>query len=173
MLKVKALRCEHVNNPIGLGCLKPRLSWQIESDNIYVFQKRFQLQVAINPAFEPLLWNHFSYSEQSILFPYEGPPLESGQRYYYRVKVWAQGAGDTEPEESEWSEIGFWEMGLLHEQDWKAQWITVQERSIHEKFQTRAPFAASKCFSVEGKVKKQSFMPQALVCMSWSSMDKE
>ncbi|KAF6659394.1 family 78 glycoside hydrolase catalytic domain [Paenibacillus polymyxa] len=154
MLKVKALRCEHLNNPIGLGCLKPRLSWQIESDNIYVFQKRFQLQVSIHPTFEPLIWNHFSYSEQSILFPYGGPPLESGQRYYYRVKVWAQGAGDIEPEESEWSEFGFWEMGLLSEQDWKAEWITVKERSLHEQFQTRAPFAASKCFSVEGKVKK-------------------
>ncbi|MFK4344399.1 MULTISPECIES: family 78 glycoside hydrolase catalytic domain [unclassified Paenibacillus] len=154
MLKVKALRCEHLNNPIGLGCKKPRLSWQIESDKMYVSQKRFQLQVSVNLTFEPLIWNHFSYSDQSILFPYEGPPLESGQRYYYRVKVWAQGAGDTEAEESEWSESGFWEMALLHEQDWKAQWITVKERNINEEFQTRAPFATSKCFSVEGKVKK-------------------
>ncbi|AET62005.1 rhamnosidase a [Paenibacillus terrae HPL-003] len=154
MLKVKALRCEHLNNPIGLGCKKPRLSWQIESDKMYVSQKRFQLQVSVNPTFESLIWNHFSYSDQSILFPYEGPPLESGQRYYYRVKVWAQGAGDTEAEESEWSESGFWEMGLLHEQDWKAQWITVKERNINEEFQTRAPFATSKCFSVGGKVKK-------------------
>ncbi|WP_149093847.1 alpha-L-rhamnosidase [Paenibacillus terrae] len=154
MLKLKALRCEHLNNPIGLGCKKPRLSWQIESDKMYVSQKRFQLQLSVNPTFESLIWNHFAYSDQSILFPYEGPPLESGQRYYYRVKVWAQGAGDTEAEESKWSESGFWEMGLLHEQDWKAQWITVKERSINEEFQTRAPFATSKCFSVEGKVKK-------------------
>lgn len=73
MLKVKALRCEHLNNPIGLGCLKPRLSWQIESEKMYVSQKRFQLQVSVHPTFEPLIWNHFTYSDQSILFPYEGP----------------------------------------------------------------------------------------------------
>jgi len=154
MLKVKTLRCEHFNNPIGLGCPKPRLSWHIESDNMHVTQKRVQLQVALNAAFDSLIWNHFAYSEQSVLVPYEGPPLESGQRYYYRVKVWAQGAGDAEPQESAWSEPAFWEMGLLHEQDWKAQWITVQERSIHEGFQARAPFAATKTFSVEGKVSK-------------------
>lgn len=154
MLIVKTLRCEHFNNPIGLGCLQPRLSWHIESDKMYVTQKRVQLQVSLDSEFDSLLWNHFTYSEQSVLVPYEGPPLESGQRYYYRVKVWAQGAGDTEAEESAWSDTAFWEMGLLHERDWKAQWITVQERSIHEGYQARAPFATTKGFSVEGRVSK-------------------
>ncbi|MDR6721656.1 alpha-L-rhamnosidase [Paenibacillus amylolyticus] len=154
MLKVKTLRCEHFNNPIGLGCLNPRLSWHIESDNLHVIQKRFQLQVSLSAEFENLHWNHFTYSDQSILVRYEGPPLESGQRYYYRVKVWAQGAGDAEPEESAWSEPAFWEMGLLYEQDWKAKWITVRERSINKDFNARSPFATTKRFAIEGKVNK-------------------
>ncbi|WP_438495625.1 family 78 glycoside hydrolase catalytic domain [Paenibacillus sp. IHBB 3054] len=154
MLEVKALRCEYLNNPIGLGCRHPRFSWQIDSGEIYITQERFQVQVAVDPEFATLLWNHYTYSDQSILFPYEGPPLQSGQRYYYRVKVWVRGAGDTSSEESGWSETGFWEMGLLSEEDWAAQWITVKERKQNEESGTRAPFACSKRFDVERKVEK-------------------
>ncbi|MGI6128315.1 MAG: family 78 glycoside hydrolase catalytic domain, partial [Planifilum sp.] len=53
---------------------------------------------------------------------YEGEPLESGKRYYWRVKVW-----DKHGSSSEWSEPVWWEMGLLNESDWQAEWIGVSD----------------------------------------------
>lgn len=56
-------------------------------------------------------------SQQSILVPYAGPALCSGQRLEWTVKVW------TDLGESEWSVPAFWEMGLLDPSDWTARWI--------------------------------------------------
>jgi alpha-L-rhamnosidase len=59
-------------------------------------------------------------SDQSIQVVYKGAALESGTRYFWRVKVL-----DNHNNVSAWSETAFWEMGLLKPTDWKAQWIEV------------------------------------------------
>ena len=58
-------------------------------------------------------------SDQSVHVEYGGKPLEARQRYYWRVKVW-----DKHGNESDWSEPVWWEMGLLDEDDWRAEWIS-------------------------------------------------
>ena len=64
-------------------------------------------------------------SENSILINYDGIPLESSKKYYWRVKVWNQ-----DGEESAWSKAATWQMGLFGEKDWgDAQWIEYEEMS--------------------------------------------
>ncbi len=66
-----------------------------------------------------LLWDTGKvYSDQSIHVEYDGPALKSGQRFYWQVRVW-----DEKDRPIAWSDVAFWEMGLLDPSDWKASWI--------------------------------------------------
>ena len=57
-------------------------------------------------------------SDESTQRAYGGPPLQSGQRYDWQVRVW-----DAAGRPSAWSAPASWEMGLLAPADWKASWI--------------------------------------------------
>ena len=58
-------------------------------------------------------------SDKSTLVEYAGKPLESKKRYFWKVRVW-----DENDKSSDWSKVGFWEMGLLSPEDWKGKWIS-------------------------------------------------
>jgi alpha-L-rhamnosidase len=121
-LRVKNLLCEHLTNPLGIDVLKPRLSWQLESDERNVMQSVYEIRVGSNTAIESgknIVWNSGKVaSGQSTYVPYAGSPLASGTRYYWQVRVW-----DKEGKSSAWSTAEYWEMGLLNEAGWKAKWI--------------------------------------------------
>jgi alpha-L-rhamnosidase len=127
------LRVEHLDHPtLGIDCRAPRLSWWLP--------KAANRQVA----YRILASNWDSgriRSDESVLVPYAGPPLESRQRFEWRVKVW------TDLGESEWSEPAIWEMGLLEPSDWTAVWIGPDETSdvraqpTHPAYLLRSTFA--------------------------------
>lgn len=117
------LRCEYKRNPIGIDVARPRFCWKLSSHDHNKMQGAFRIHVA--PTEDDLLrarnlvWDSgIQEKDQSVHVEYGGPPLESRQRYYWRVKVW-----DERVLESDWSEAAFWEMGLLHPGDWQAEMI--------------------------------------------------
>ncbi len=115
------LRVEYFTNPIGIDDDKPRLSWKLNSDQRNTLQTAYQVQVAENSDFSKrgIIWDTGKISSgKSIQVNYEGPELESRQRYYWRVKVW-----DNNGNSSSWSDAAFWEMGLLNPGEWQAEWI--------------------------------------------------
>ena len=57
-------------------------------------------------------------SSQNVWIEYGGQPLVSGQRAYWKVRIWSD-AGAALP----WSELAFWSMGLLQASDWHSKWI--------------------------------------------------
>jgi alpha-L-rhamnosidase len=121
--RVIALRTEYKENPLGIDVRKPRLSWQLQSDHRGVVQSAYQIQVARTEgelrAARNLLWDSGQVkSAQSTLISYEGPALQSAQRYYWRVRVW-----NGRSEASNWSAAAYWEMGLLAPVDWQSSWI--------------------------------------------------
>ena len=115
------LRCEYQQNPLGLGVRKPRLSWQMQGEKRGLRQTAYRILVSDNAESitqnKGTIWDSKRVtSNQSILVEYGGPSLQSRQRYYWKVIVW-----DLHNQRSAWSDIAFWEMGLL--EAWQASWI--------------------------------------------------
>lgn len=119
------LTCENLINPVVVDILKPRLSWiniAAENEN---GQRQTAWEIKVASSREKLLsgkadlWNSGRVaSEASINIQYDGATLNSRQDCWWQVRVW-----DNKNEPSEWSKPAFWSMGLLKDEDWKAQWI--------------------------------------------------
>ncbi len=120
-VQVKNLLCENLYNPIGLDIAQPRFSWQLISDKRNVMQAAYEISVSTSASFKQATWGSGKISsEQSVHVPYAGNKLESGKKYYWRVRV-----RDNSGNPSAWSETAFWQMGFLNTSDWKAKWIRI------------------------------------------------
>jgi alpha-L-rhamnosidase len=121
LLDVKKLRVEYLENPVGIGERKPRFSWIVESDQKNVLQTSYQIQVLEKGAgFHSPLWDSGSVaSDSSIHISYAGKALRSRTRYDYRVRI-----TDNHGNESPWSEISYFETGILDPKEWCADFIT-------------------------------------------------
>ncbi|HSQ75347.1 MAG TPA: glycoside hydrolase family 78 protein [Bacteroidota bacterium] len=122
-IRIDQLRCEGLSDPLGIDAEAPRLTWQMECDLRNQMQSAYQILVASSPEMlsrdEADQWNSGRVgSGQSIQVGYKGAALESGKKYFWKVRVW-----DREGRESDWSRIGMWTTGLLKPGDWKAKWI--------------------------------------------------
>lgn len=129
---IQDLRCEYLRNPLGIDCLRPRLSWILRSDLRGQKQTAYRILVATNPEFlandKGDLWDSGKVaSDQSVLVEYSGKPLQSRQRCYWKLQVW-----DKEGHPTPWSPAAFWSMGLLTNDDWKGKWIGLDEKSSLE-----------------------------------------
>ena len=118
------LRCEYRENPLGIDAPAPHLSWQSDSTELNWKQSAYQILVASSrdglAAGHVDVWDSGQMnSDESVDISYKGPALESRKRYYWKVRVWDAAGNITDSTEEAW-----WEMGLLHPEDWKAKWIT-------------------------------------------------
>ena len=131
-LKVTDLRCEHLVNPLGIDDRLARLSWKLEPTNEGLRGQRqsaFQVLVASNRSLLDRnrgdLWDSARVSsDRSQLVSYDGKPLESGRRCWWKVRVW-----DERGSVSTWSPVAHWSLGLLTKNAWQpAQWIGLNEK---------------------------------------------
>lgn len=117
MLEIYDLKTEYRKNPIGIDAQSPRFSWKLKSDKENVMQEDYHIIAATDPEFVNILWDSSVVStDDSVGVHYEGNCLKSAQRVYWKVEVTAGG------EKAE-SDTAFFEMGLLKQNDWKAEWI--------------------------------------------------
>ena len=122
------LRCEYLDNPLGIDVPRPRLSWIIESDRRGEVQTAYNIIVASTP--ERLaknqgdLWDSGKIpGDQSTLMEYAGKALDSRTQCYWKVRAW-----DEEGKPSAWSKPALWTMGLMTPVDWRAKWIGSKEK---------------------------------------------
>ncbi len=118
------LRCEYLENPLGIDKASPQLSWVSDNTERDWEQSAYQILVARSQAEldagKGVIWDSGKVnSGESVGIAYAGSALESQRRYYWKVRVW-----DNHGKISESRELALWEMGLLNRADWKAQWIT-------------------------------------------------
>ena len=121
--KPSHLRCEYLDNPLGIDARTPQLSWQSDSNERNWKQSAYEIFVASNENNLQLgkadVWDSGKQnSSESVGMLYGGPKLESRKRYYWKVRTW-----DTKGKSSD-SPTAWWEMGLLDKNDWKVKWIT-------------------------------------------------
>lgn len=108
------LRCEYLENPIGIDIPSPRLFWNCEGS-----EKQSAYQIVACDERGDLLWDSGKViSDKMTKIAYEGK-VSSRLRVIWKVKLW-----DENDCEGEWSQEAFFEYGFLGSGDWKAQWIS-------------------------------------------------
>ena len=111
-MTVFALRCEQLENPLGIDVLRPRLSWKLDSNQRGQKQTAYEILVAgseraLRPGKADLWDSGKVVSEDTLEVYYSGTPLASRRQCFWKVRVW-----DKEGRVSE-SKTARWEMGLL------------------------------------------------------------
>ena len=118
---------ENFDNPVGYCLRKLSFSWKLpQGDNIK--QTAYRIQVVHNPEdfslaetdlYRTSVWDTKKVeSSQSINIPFYRELL-SQERLYWRVKYW-----DNKGRESMWSDVKFFEAGLLDKSDFLGEWIS-------------------------------------------------
>ncbi|MES2826779.1 MAG: family 78 glycoside hydrolase catalytic domain [Bacteroidota bacterium] len=125
-LSPQLLRCEYLENPVGLDELHPRFSWTLKAHNEKNYgQAQTAYQIIVSSNLKGLnagngdIWNSGWINSNSMqLISYKGKALESDKTYHWTVRV-----KDEKGIISRWTEPAFWTTGLLKQSDWRANWI--------------------------------------------------
>ena len=98
------LRCEYLNNPVGIDVQKPRLMWCCEGG---VRQTAYQIMTE--------KWDSGKVESASMHADYP-LALQDREHVTWKLRLW-----DENGVPGEWSEPAFFEMGIS---EWEAKWIT-------------------------------------------------
>lgn len=121
MLKTNDLRVEFTKNPLGLDEPRPRFSWIPVSSFRNSFQKAYRIIVgSLDNISKGVgdIWDSGIVESSDNVVEYQGPPLKSFTRYYWRVRWW-----DNEGRDSGWSDIAWFETGIMDPREWRGLWI--------------------------------------------------
>ena len=123
--QVSDMKTDYRQNPLGLETRHLRFFWRVSTGE----QTAWQVQATSSPqrlaAGQADLWDSGKRAGAATAqIAYEGKPLSSRQRVWWRVRAWGKD-GNASP----WSEPAFFEMGLLNDADWRgAHWIGCSSR---------------------------------------------
>ena len=152
-LKVQNLTCEYLSNPIAIENPAPKLSWQIKSLSNSTIQSAYSILVA--SSVELLKQNKGDYwtsgkinASTSTHITYKGKPLTSRTKLYWKVQVWDN------YNNSAWSPVNEWAMGLLKPEDWKGKWIGAFENPYPDSAITYPSPFFRKEFTIKRAIKK-------------------
>jgi alpha-L-rhamnosidase len=124
------LRCEYLNNPLGIDIQHPRLSWELISDANNKKQKAYQILVSTDSAALTLDKADAWDSKKKVgattnQIAYQGKQLKPFTLYFWKVRVW-----DETGAPSSWSQIAHFLVGPFSQKDWTAQWIGEKETPV-------------------------------------------
>src|SRR4051794_35511125 len=90
---ITGLRCEYLSSPLGIDIEKPRLSWIFAPDAPVRRQSAYRILVASSPAKlqanQGDLWDSGRVSSTDSSFvPFDGRPLPSRTRAWWKVRLW-------------------------------------------------------------------------------------
>lgn len=142
-ITISDLKCEYLNNPLGVDVIQPRFSWKIRSKQRGIIQSTYQ--ILVSESMDELkqgkgkCWDSGKIlSDQLNNIVYDGSQLQSNKTYYWSVLIWLNNH-----RKSVSSGQTFFHTGLFHTTDWKAQWITSND-SLDESPLFRKEFRVEK-----------------------------
>ena len=126
------LRCEYLNDPLGIDATGPRLSWILASGQRGEKQTAYQILVASSSKLlgedKGDLWDSGKVvSDENAQIGYAGAPLISRENCFWKVRAW-----NRDGELGAWSSPAHWQMGLLQPADWSAKWISATASAAAE-----------------------------------------
>lgn len=111
---IEELKCLNREQPIGIGD-HPHFSWIMKSQEQNTMQTAYR--ILIRDEKEQVFWDSGKEdSRKSTYISYEGQPLKSHSRYFWKVTVWDNHGNMAENED-------FFETGLLQKEYWQAKWV--------------------------------------------------
>lgn len=118
--KLALLRCEYLENPLGMDATNPRLSWRWAT--AVRSQKAYQLIVGIDSVQVAKgmgnCWDSRRVASSDILAVYAGAPLCPYTRYFWKVTGW------DEKDNVSASDVSSFETGVMEMSNWRGSWIT-------------------------------------------------
>lgn len=124
------LSCEYLTNPSGLDVPQPRFSWKLQATNENAHgQRQTAYRILVASTSQLLnnlkgdMWDSGWVSSDAMqLIRYNGKPLQSDCKYFWKVSV-----KDEKNIESGFGEVAEWSTGLFTQQEWTAKWIGTGE----------------------------------------------
>ena len=124
---ISQIKCNGLENPAGTDKI-PEFSWIIQSGKRGEIQTACQILVSsgkMNSDDETGdVWDSGKInSNKTAWIPFGGTDLQSGRKYFWKVRVW-----DRNDKPSGWSNTGYFITGLFEKEDWSgAKWIGFEE----------------------------------------------
>lgn len=116
------LRCDAMENPIGISVAAPRLSWKMEAEERNILQTAYQVTVS-EDGMNQIVYDSGKVASRDNFVELPEICTVSGVRYRWRVTVWDNHARQYTSDEESW-----FEMGLLTERDWVAKWVEPEQQ---------------------------------------------
>jgi alpha-L-rhamnosidase len=113
-LTATGLSADGLGSPLGIGDVRPTLSWHLTSARSGAVQTAYEIRATG----ERLRWDSGRVASAATAVAYGGSTPGSRDRVSWQVRLW-----DGHGHPSGWSAPAHWEMGLLKPSDWTASWI--------------------------------------------------
>lgn len=117
-----ALKCEHLERPIGVDELSPRLSWKLRDARQGAKQTAYRLYVGKDSLGlvqkKADVWDTQKVTASNSLLRYNGKALQPFTKYYWLVEVWDK---DGKPAASS---VTSFETGMMNMANWQGTWIS-------------------------------------------------
>ncbi|MCM1176900.1 MAG: glycoside hydrolase family 78 protein [Clostridium sp.] len=121
-IRPSGLKCEHLEMPVGIDDVAPRLSWRMEDSRKGAVQTAYRVIVGTyRNAVEGGsgdCWDTGKVESCDMLVRYSGKALEPFTGYWWRVTAW-----DKEGKEHS-SEPAYFETGMMDMENWTGEWIS-------------------------------------------------
>ncbi|WP_276481913.1 alpha-L-rhamnosidase [Paraflavitalea pollutisoli] len=136
-----ALRCEYLENPLGIDATHPRLSWRLIDERTGARQTAWQLIVSTDSVDlkKAMVWQSSKTAGRATLAAYAGKPLQPFTRYFWRVVSWDMNGVQTS------SPTASFETGMMGQHHWRGSWISdVNDVALKPAGQFRKVFTTGK-----------------------------
>lgn len=125
---VSGLKCEHLESPVGIDAVAPRLAWMLPEG--VRRQAAYSISVGTDPEAvsrgEGNMWNSGRIDSDDVLVRYSGQPLSPFTEYFWKVSVWTDASEVLE------SYVASFETGMMDQDNWEGCWISDHNGREHK-----------------------------------------